>query len=337
MCFVADAIIEYLELRTDERILLVLPLSHTYGLYHLLMGVRLNATVVLQAGMAFPGVVVTALEDERITMLPGVPTVWQVLVSLQGLADRALPDLRILTNAGAALAEDRLAAIRATFPRARFFSMYGQTECKRACYLPPDQLDERPGSVGIASPGTEVWVARDDEHEAAPGEIGELMIRGDHVMQGYWGDPEATARKLSAGRWPGDRVLRSGDLFYRDEAGYLYFVARKDDIIKSRGEKIAPKEVEDVLSAAVGVREVAVVGESDPVLGQAVIAHVSALEGFCLDATDLRRHCAAKLEDFMVPARIEIHDELPKLDNGKLDRKVLIDRHPKRPHREETP
>jgi long-chain acyl-CoA synthetase len=323
MCFVADSIIRYLELREEERILLVLPISHTYGLYHLLMAVRLGATIVLHAGMAFPSAVVDALEHERITMLPGVPTVWHILTSLQGLAERQLPDLRILTNAGASLAVDRLAAVRATFPRARFFSMYGQTECKRACYLPPEQLEGRPGSVGVAIPGTEVWVARPDGTEALAGETGELMIRGDHVMQGYWNDPAATARRLVPGRWPGDRVLRSGDLFFRDEAGYLYFVARRDEIIKSRGEKVAPKEVEDVLSTAPGVREVAVVGEDHALLGQAVVAHVSPFEGVALDPLTLRRHCAAALEDFMVPTRVEIHHELPKLDNGKLDKRAL--------------
>ncbi|MEA2178106.1 MAG: hypothetical protein QOG77_1403, partial [Solirubrobacteraceae bacterium] len=150
MGFVSDSIIEYLGLHGEDRILCVLPLSHTYGLYHLIMSVRLAATLVLQHGLTLPGEVVKALEVERITMLPGVPTVWQVLISLNGIADRELPELRVLTNAGAALSVDRLAAVRRTFPQATFFSMYGQTECKRVCYLPPEQLDVRPGSVGVA-------------------------------------------------------------------------------------------------------------------------------------------------------------------------------------------
>ena len=323
MHFVAGSIVEYLGISGDDRILCVLPLSHTYGLYHLLMAIRVGATLVLEHGMTYPGRIVEALEAERITVLPGVPTVWQVLISLRGVAERELPDLRVLTNAGAALSVPRLAEVRRTFPGARFFSMYGQTECKRVCYLPPEQLETRPGSVGVAIPGTEVWIEDEDGREVGPGEVGELIVRGDHVMQGYWRDPDATAAKLKPGRFPGDRVLRSGDLFRRDDEGYLYFVGRSDDIIKSRGEKIAPKEVEDVLYAAEGVHEVAVVGEDDDLLGQAVIAHVSAAEGYELDAGVLRRHCAAHLEDFMIPKRVIIHAALPKTDNGKLDKLAL--------------
>ena len=323
MTFVAGAIIDYLGLRGEDRILCVLPLSHTYGLYHLLMSVRCSATLVLEHGITFPGKLVEILEREQITMLPGVPTVWQVLTSLHGLAERPLPQLRVLTNAGAALSTTQLAAVRRTFPHATFFSMYGQTECKRVCYLPPDQLDVRPDSVGIAIPGTELWIEDEHGEEVGVGEVGELIIRGDHVMQGYWNDATATAKRLKPGRWPGDRVLRSGDLFRRDAEGYLYFVARSDDIIKSRGEKVAPKEVEEVLYHYPGVREAAVIGVADELLGQAVMAHVSAADGHELDPTAVRRYCAEHLEDFMVPRQVVIHPELPKMDNGKLDKIAL--------------
>jgi long-chain acyl-CoA synthetase len=323
MAFVADSIIEYLGLRGDDRILCVLPLSHTYGLYHLIMAMRIGATLVLERGVTFPGKVVQALIDERITVLPGVPTVWQVLINLEGLAERDLSHLRLLTNAGAALSVARVAAVRKVFNNAVLFSMYGQTECKRVCYLPPEQLDIRPGSVGVAIPGTEVWIEDEHGERVAPGEVGELIIRGDHVMQGYWKDADATARKLKPGHWPGDRVLRSGDLFRQDDEGYLYFVGRSDDIIKSRGEKVAPKEVEEVLYLYEGVREAAVVGVEDDLLGQAIVAHVSAEDGVELDPRLLRRHCAERLEDFMVPGKVVIHDDLPKNDNGKLDKLAL--------------
>ncbi len=324
MHFVAGSIVEYLRLSPDDRVLCVLPLSHTYGLYHLIMAVRVGATLVLEAGVAFPGRIVELLERERITVLPGVPTVWQILISLGGLAERSFPDLRVLTNAGAALSVARLQEVRRTFPHAVFFSMYGQTECKRVCYLPPEELERRPGSVGVAIPGTEVWIEDEAGNVLEPGHTGELIVRGDHVMQGYWADPEGTARRLKPGRWPGDRVLRSGDLFRQDEDGYLYFVARSDDIIKSRGEKVAPKEVEEVLYAAAGVHEAAVVGAEDPLLGQAVVAHVSAADGHELDPRALRRHCAEHLEDFMIPRRVVLHEALPKTDNGKLDRLALV-------------
>ncbi len=313
MTFAADSIAEYLEMQPDERVLCVSPLSFDYGLYQLLMCVRVGATLVLERGFTFVGRVVKLLVDERITGLPGVPTLFQVLISTKGLAERELPHLRYLTNTGAALPVPTIEALRATFPGTRLYSMYGLTECKRVSYLPPDQLDARPGSVGIPIPGTEAWV---DEH-------GELLVRGDHVMQGYWGDPELTAERLRPGRWPWERVLATGDLFRTDDEGYLYFVGRRDDLIKSRGEKVVPKEVEDVLHAAEGVRDAAVVGVPDRLLGSAVHAHVSPRPGAELDPVALRRHCAERLEDHKVPQLVVVHDELPRTPNGKIDKRTL--------------
>jgi long-chain acyl-CoA synthetase len=323
MAFVIGSIVEYLAIRDDDRILSVLPLSFGYGLYQLLACVRARATLVLERGFVFPGRVVKLLEDEQVTAMPGVPTIWQMLTSLPGLAERELPHLRQLTNAGAALSTSGIEKLRATFPGAELFSMYGQTECTRVCYLPPDQLAVRPASVGIAIPGTEVWIEDDEGHEVPHGEVGELMVRGGHVMQGYWNDPARTSQRLRPGRWPWERVLATGDLFRRDEDGYLYFVARRDDIIKSRGEKVAPREVEEVLHALEGVQEAAVLGVDDEVLGQAIHAHVAPRPGHALDAAVLRRHCAEHLESFMVPQRIVVHDSLPRTDNGKIDRLSL--------------
>lgn len=323
MSFVADSITEYLEMGPEDRILCVLPLSFGYGLYQLLTCVRAGATLVLEPGFTFPGRVVQLLEQERITGLPGVPTVFQVLISLKGLADRELPHLRFLTNAGAALPAATLAEVRRTFSGARLYSMYGQTECTRVCYLPPDQLDARPISVGVPIPGTEAWVEDAEGRVAAPDEIGELMVRGSHVMQGYWRDPEGTAARLRAGRWPWERVLATGDLFRQDAEGFLYFVGRRDDLIKSRGEKVAPREVEEVLHSCTGVREAAVVGVPDELLGQAVHAHVAPESGVALDADELRRRCAEELEAHKVPREIIVHAALPRTANGKLDRRAL--------------
>ncbi len=323
MTFAADSIIEYLGMERSDIVLCVLPLSFDYGLYQLLMSMRLGATLVLEPNFAFPGRVVQLLEAEDVTGLPGVPTVFQVLLSLRGLADRELPSLRFLTNTGAALPKPTVEAISRTFPNARLYSMYGLTECKRATYMPPDQLAGRPTSVGIPIPGTEAWIEDEQGNVVGPGQVGELMIRGSHVMQGYWNDPEATAERLRPGRWPWERVLASGDLFRSDEEGYLYFVGRRDDLIKSGGEKVVPREIEDVLHAASGVREVAVVGIADRLLGQAVHAHVSLQDGATLDESALRAYCADHLEDHMVPRRIVIHHELPRTSNGKIDRLAL--------------
>jgi acyl-CoA synthetase (AMP-forming)/AMP-acid ligase II len=155
-----------------------------------------------------------------------------------------------------------------------------------------------------------------------PGVVGELVIRGGHVMQGYWGDPQASERALRPGPFPWEKVLYTGDLFRTDDEGYLYFVARKDDIIKSRGEKVSPKEVENVLYEIAGIREACVIGVPDAILGQALKAIVAADEG--VTEADIIRHCRSRLEDFMVPATVEFRGQLPKSENGKIARKELV-------------
>jgi amino acid adenylation domain-containing protein len=325
MTFAADSIVEYLGMQESDRVLCVLPLSFDYGLYQLLMSVRVGATLVLERGFAFPGRVVQLLEEERITGLPCVPTVFHVLLSLRGLTEREFPHLRYLTNTAAVLPAATIEAIRRTFPNARLFSMYGLTECKRATYLPPEELEARPTSVGIPIPGTEAWIEGEDGDVLGPGEVGELMIRGGHVMQGYWNDPQMTAERLRPGRWPWERVLATGDLFRADEDGFLYFVGRRDDLIKSGGEKVVPREVEEVLHSAPGVHEAVVVGVPDRLLGQAVHAHVSPEPGAALDAAEVRRFCAERLEDYKVPRHVIVHAELPRTGNGKLDRAALVE------------
>jgi long-chain acyl-CoA synthetase len=204
--------------------------------------------------------------------------------------------------------------------------MYGQTECVRISSLPPDQVDERPASSGLPIPGTECWIEDDDGNVLGPGEVGELIVRGEHVTDGYWRNPEATAERMREGRRPEERVMATNDLFRSDEDGYLYFVSRRDDIIKSRGEKVPPRDVEEAIYGDPAVKEVAVVGVPDRLLGEAVHAHVSAKEGQELDPASLKRLCAEHLEDYMVPQQVVIHDELPRNTNGKVDRLLLAGR-----------
>ncbi len=325
MTFAMDSIIEYLEMSASDRVLCVLQLSFGYGLTQLLPCVRVGAPIVLQAGIAMPGRIVQALEDHRITGLAGVPTIFQVLVGLRGLAERELPHLRYLTNAGASMPAATVAAVSRTFPNASLYLMYGLTECLRVSYLPPGEVGRRPTSSGIPMPGTEAWVEGSGGGVAEPGEVGELLVRGPHVMQGYWEAPELTAERLRPGRWPWERVLATGDLFRRDDEGFLHWVGRTDDLIKCRGEKVYPREVEEVLHDVEGVREAAVVGVPDELLGQAVHAHVAPDEGHRLDEADLRRRCAARLEDHKIPQRVIVHEALPRNPRGKIDRQALIE------------
>jgi acyl-CoA synthetase (AMP-forming)/AMP-acid ligase II len=175
--------------------------------------------------------------------------------------------------------------------------------------------------VGIAIPGPEAYVVDDHGQKLPFGSTGELVIRGPHVMKGYWENPKATQQALRLGPLPQEMVLYTGDLFRTDEEGFLYFVGRKDDIIKSRGEKVSPKEVENVLYELSGIREAAVIGVPDPILGMAVKAIVAADEG--VTERDVIRHCATRLEDFMVPTTVEFRGQLPKSENGKIARKEL--------------
>jgi len=228
--------------------------------------------------------------------------------------------LRYLTNAAAGLPVEHVKRLRQTFPKADLYLMHGLTEVARTMYLPPEQTDCRPGSSGIAIPGTELWVEDENGQRLGPGEIGELVVRGRNVMRGYWNAPDMTAQRFRSGPNAGERVCYSGDLFRTDDEGYFYFVSRKDDIIKSRGEKVAPREVENVLYAITGVLEAAVVGIPDPMLGQAVKAFVVA-PGLSLTESDVISHCKSRLEEFMVPRAVEFRSELPKTPSGKI-RKV---------------
>jgi acyl-CoA synthetase (AMP-forming)/AMP-acid ligase II len=261
------------------------------------------------------------MEREGVTGLPGVPTLFSLLLQ-QDLSAYPLRSLRYITNTAAALPGSHILQIQRMFPQATLFSMYGLTETKRTLYLPPEQLERRPDSVGIAIPGTEVWLVDEAGQRLGPNAVGELVIRGGHVMRGYWEAPEATAARYRPGPLPGERICYSGDLFRMDDEGYLYFVGRKDDIIKSRGEKVPPKTVENILYLLPDVLEAAVIGVPDPILGQAVKAFVVTRNGD-LTPKQILLHCRAHLEDYMMPKFVEIVDSLPKTSSGKIKKTEL--------------
>ena len=309
---------QYLGLRESDVIGLALPPVYSYGLYNLLMGLGLGATVVIERQAAFPLRLAQTLEREKVTVLPGVPTLYAALLGVSGIERMDFNALRLLTNAAAALPEAHVRRLRATWPQAQLYLMYGLTECKRASYLPPELADTRPESVGRGMPNQEHWLV-DDEGERLPhGSTGELVVSGPHVMQGYWERPAETAQRLRDGPLPGQRVLHTGDLFRSDADGFLSFVARRDDIIKTRGEKVAPREVETAIYGLPGVTGCAVVGVADAQLGQAVKAYVTLAEDSALTGRDIIRHCLARLESHMAPQAVEIVDELPRTESGKI-------------------
>jgi len=324
MVFTVGSLIDYLRLAGDERILCVLPLSFDYGLYQLLMAVALGACLVLERSFTFLGEVLGRVRGEDITVFPGVPTIFATLIAAHRRSALSFPSVTRVTNTAAALPDDFLSSLREIFPRSLIYKMYGLTECKRVSYLEPELVDRKPGSVGKPIPGTEVYLLSEAGAPVRPGEIGTLYVRGPHVMAGYWNRPDLSAEMLKPGKLPGERVLCTHDLFRIDEEGYLYFVGRTDDMIKTRGEKVSPIEVENALHRIPGVREAAVIGVPDALLGEAVRAYVVADPAAGLTSQSLRSQCTAYLESYMVPTQVLLCESLPRSPNGKVDKKSLL-------------
>ena len=324
MVSAARSIIQYVG--NDERdvILNVLPLSFDYGLYQVLMAVMFGGTVVLEPSFAYLHRALERIGQERVTGFPVVPTIVAMLLAMQDPTKYDLSSLRYLTNTGAALPEEHIRRLRALLPGAAVFSMFGLTECKRVCYLPPGEIDRRPGSVGKPMPNTKARVVDEAGRETGTGETGELIVQGPHVTQGYWNDPDLTARTFRPGRYREETILHTGDWFRKDEEGFLYFVGRRDDLIKSRGERISAREVESAICGLAGVAECAVVGVPDEILGQAVQAFIVRGPQAGLTEKDVLRHCAENLEPFAVPKHVAFVLEIPRTAHGKVDREGLM-------------
>lgn len=320
---VTRTIAGYLGNRADDVLAGILPLNAGYGLSQLLTAALVGATLVLERWVAFPFPMVETMRREGVTGLAGVPTLFNTLLRLAAFREEGLPSIRYLTNAGAGIPPQRVRQLRDAFPSARLFCMYGQTECQRITYLEPEDADRVPESVGRGMPNQEHWVLDAEGQPVAPGEIGELVVRGSHVMRGYWGLPEESAKRFRPGPVPGELALHTGDLFRVDAAGYLTFIGRMDDIIKCKGQKVSPKEVEDVLYELPEIVEAAVVPGEDEMLGQSVLAHVVLAEGSSLTPRRIQQHCAGRLEDYKVPQRVLVHEALPKGQTGKIDKLAL--------------
>ncbi len=318
----AASISQYLGIQSDEVILDLLPLSFDYGLYQVFLAFRAGATLVLERGLLYPNVFLNLIGEERVTALPLVPTILAILLQID-LAKYNLASLRIVTNTGAALMPAQIRELRQRLPWVRIFSMYGLTECKRVSYLPPEEIDRRPASVGRAMPNSETYIVDEEGHRVGAGVEGELVVRGANVMLGYWRRPEETNRVLRQGPLPGERVLYTGDLFVADEDGFLYFRGRRDDVFKSRGERVSPREIELAISEHPGVAEVAVVAIPDPLLGNAIRAFILPKSGLTVTERELLRFCSENLETRLVPTSIEIRASFPRTSTGKIDRSRL--------------
>ena len=318
---VTDAVSEYLENTSDDIILDFLPLSITYGLLQLLVTFRTGGRLVLEKGFGFPYEIIKRIKEEKITGFAGAPTVYSIITHLN-LESETFPSLRYITNAAAAMPYSFIPKLRKIFPTTKIYLMHGLTECLRTTYLPPEEIETRPTSVGRGMKYVQLSVEDENGNRLSSGQVGELCVRGPNIMRGYWNDPDATAKVLRRDKNTGEIVLRSGDLFTVNDEGYFYFVSRSDDIIKSRGRKVSPVEVENIIYLWEEVLEVRVIGVPDTLLGQAVKAEIVLKKGASITADQIKAKCKKHLEDFQIPQKIEFVQSLPKTAGGKIKRNV---------------
>ena len=322
----AKSVASYLHNTPDDRLLAVLPLSFDYGLSQLTTAFHAGATVVL-INHLLPRDILKAVVAEKITGLAAVPPLWIQIAQLDWPADCSL---RYLTNSGGAMQRPTLDALRRALPNAQPYLMYGLTEAFRSTYLPPEELDRRPDSMGKAIPNAEVMVLRPDGSECDPDEAGELVHRGALVSLGYWNDPAKTAERfkpvvsLHRGLTLTEMAVWSGDTVRRDAEGFVYFISRNDEMIKTSGYRVSPSEVEEVIYAREQIAEAAAIGVKHPTLGQAIVVVAHPKAGIAMTAAELLAACRPHLPAYMLPAKIIMSPEsLPRNPNGKIDRKLL--------------
>jgi amino acid adenylation domain-containing protein len=318
-----EMVVGYLELGSDERIFSLLPFSSVYGLNQLLCAVWTRSTLVVSISSLGEKIIAEARE-QRVTVLAGVPPLWLQLLATPRFRAQPMESLRVIQNAGGHLPVGAVRQLRTLQPQARLFLQYGMTETFRSTYLPPHEVDSHPDSMGREVPGASIRIIGDDGELCAPGEIGELVFSGPTIAEGYWEDEDLTAaifRASAEGAGPAERAVHSGDMVRRDSNGLLYYVSRRDRMIKSLGFRIGPDEIVDVLYASGDILETAIATEPDRIRGERIIAHV------VLRPEGSRRHLEQfarfELPRHMQPSRIEVHSDLPRLPSGKYDMNTL--------------
>ena len=330
----AKSVAEYLENSAQDTLLAALPLSFDAGFSQLTTAFHSGAQVAM-INYLLPRDIVKAMARYRVTGLTAVPPLWIQLAQLDWPA-AAAEQLRYFANTGGRMPLEILVRLRAALPKAKPFLMYGLTEAFRSTYLPPEEIDRRPDSIGRAIPNAEILVVREDGTLCDDDEPGELVHRGALVGMGYWNDAEKTAERYRAlpanlresGLTLPEIAVFSGDVVRRDRNGFLYFIGRRDEMIKTSGYRVSPTEVEEVLYDAEFVEEAAAFGVDHPTLGQAIVAVVKLKDGEPPDSARLSDYCKTNMPAYMVPSHIELAPaSLPRNPNGKIDRKALAVRY----------
>ncbi len=313
---------QYLQIGATDRVLNVLPFYYSYGNSILHTHLAAGATLVLENNLLYPQNILTAIAKEQATGFSGVPSTFAILLSRTRMENHDLSSLRYVTQAGGAMAPAMIERLRKALPHAKLFIMYGQTEATaRLAWLPPEMLDAKPGSIGIAIPGVRLELRDEKGRPVTAGKTGEIWATGENIMKGYWNAPELTSQVIQNG-W-----LRTGDLAHCDEDGYFYIDGRRADMIKSGANRISPKEIEEVILELENVEEAVVIGVPDELMGQVIKAVVVPSPGARLDIKRIRAHCWKNLAMYKVPKFIEFATELPRTASGKVQRYLLAEQH----------
>ncbi|HSW69748.1 MAG TPA: class I adenylate-forming enzyme family protein [Gammaproteobacteria bacterium] len=313
----------YLKLQAEDVLISALPLSFDYGLYQMILTILNGASLVLEKDFTWPIQFIKRISEERATIFPGVPTMFSILANHVSKISYELNSIRSVTNTGAALLVRHIHIIEKLFPQAEIFSMYGLTECKRCTYLPPEDIYRKPESVGIAIPNTEMWIVDEDGNSVPSGQVGQLVIRGATVMQGYWNKPFESNKVLKEGVLPGEKILYTGDFGYLDVEGYFYYHGRMDETIKRLGEKVSLKEIENTIYLLPEVNEVAVIDVPDEIMGTSIIVFVGSNNSVETMRDKIINYCKSTLPRTHWPKTVFVMNELPRNINGKFDKVFL--------------
>lgn len=322
--FATSAINSVIGNSSEDVVLCGIPFSFDYGLYQVFLAFQVGAKLILERNLSLPMAIPRLLKSHSVTGFPAVPSVFALLLRSRVLERVSLPDLRYITSTGDVFPASHIRQLRRLLPTTTVFPMYGLTECKRVSIVPRGELEGRESSVGLPLPGTSVSIVDGEGEEVPIGVTGELIVKGPHVMRGYWKDPVETSKRFPFDESTGERCLCTGDYFEMDREGFLYFIGRDGTFIKSHGRKISPAEIENFLCAVDGVSEAAAVGVPDAVLGEAVHVFVSSTKAEELVRLEVGRQCKSGLAPIERPRKIAVlRTPLPRTKNGKIDRKRL--------------
>lgn len=312
------SIVNYLGLTAQDRIMVVLPFPYVYGKSLLNTHFAVGGTVIIDNQFVFPNVVLKTMQEKGATGFSGVPSTFAILLGKSAVRKMEFPALRYLTQAGGAMAPTLIREVMEVFHGKKVFIMYGATEASaRLSYLPPDDLPRKVGSIGKAIPNVELRLIKDDGEEAGPGEVGEIVARGANMMQGYWNQPEETKAVLT------EHGFHTGDLGRRDDEGFFYVVGRKRDMIKSGGNRVSAKEIEEIILEHPNILETAVIGVPDQYLGEAIYAYIVPKNGVPVPSEEVIGYCKERLPEYKVPRMVILRESLPKNASGKIMKEEL--------------